>query len=310
VFERDGLRARQPRAPLPPLVVVVVNWNGVHYLRDCLASLRDSRYHGLRVILVDNGSVDDSVAWTRQHHPGVEIIEAGANLRWAGGNNLAMAQLMEDAGEPLVLLLNNDTVVPEGSLQTLARALADDPSAWLATPRICYADDPARVWYDGGVVGSRSGWCRHAGIRQLAGRLDPQPRYVDYGTGCALLVKHAALRRLGLLDETFHFYGEDSDYSLRARAAGGLILHVPRALVLHKVSASLGQESPYRAWLRSRSHVHLLRKHWPRRRWPLLALAQAGYFGGHMAWNLWHGRPATALAIWQGAIDELAGREG
>ncbi len=310
MFERDGLRSRQPRTPLPPLVVVVVNWNGVHYLRDCLASLRDSRYHGLRVILVDNGSSDGSVSWTRQHHPGVEIIEAGANLRWAGGNNLAMARLMDDGSAPLVLLLNNDTVVPEGSLQTLARALVEDPRAWLATPRICYADDPARVWYDGGVVGSRSGWCRHDGIRKLAGRLDPRPRYVDYGTGCALLVKHEAMRRLGLLDDTFHFYGEDSDYSLRARAAGGLILHVPRALVLHKVSASLGQESPYRAWLRSRSHVHLLRKHWPRRRWPLLVLAQAGYFAGHMAWNLWHGRPATALAIWQGAIDELAGRDG
>ena len=294
--------------PLPPLVVVIVNWNGMGVLRDCLASLRDSRYHGLRVILVDNGSTDNSVPWTRQHHPGVEIIEAGENLRWAGGNNVALRRLLAEDGDPLILLLNNDTIVPEGSLHTLARALAADPLAWLATPRICYAADPARVWYDGGVVGRHSGWVRHDGIRKLAGRLDPQPRYVDYGTGCALLMTSEALRRLGLFDESFHFYGEDADYSLRARAAGGRILHVPRSLVLHKVSATLGQESPQRAWLRSRSHVRLMRTHWPRREWPLLLPSQAGYFAGHMAWNLWHGRLATALAIWQGAIDELSGR--
>jgi GT2 family glycosyltransferase len=309
VSDRDLPLVRTLRTPLPPLVVVIVNWNGLRDLRDCLASLRDCRYHGLRVIVVDNGSTDASVAWTRKHHPGVEIIEAGANLRWAGGNNLALRRLLAEDGEPLILLLNNDTLVPEGSLRTLALALAADPSAWLATPRICYADDPARVWYDGGVVGRRSGWVRHDGIRKLAGRLDPQPRYVDYATGCAVLLTTPALRRLGLLDESFYFYGEDADYSLRARALGGRILHVPRALVLHRVSASLGQESPHRAWLRSRSHVRLMRTHWPKRDWPLLLLAQAAFFAGHMAWNLWHGRLATALAIWQGAIDELTGRE-
>ena len=72
--DRDLPLPRGPRAPLPPLVVVIVNWNGLRDLRDCLASLRDCRYHGLRVIVVDNGSTDRSVAWTRQHHPGVEII--------------------------------------------------------------------------------------------------------------------------------------------------------------------------------------------------------------------------------------------
>jgi GT2 family glycosyltransferase len=292
---------------LPPLVVVIVNWNGMADLRDCLGSLRDCRYPGMRVIMVDNGSTDNSVAWTRRHHPGVEIIEAGANLRWAGGNNVALRLLAGEAEDPYILLLNADTIVPEGSLRSLALAMVADPTAWLATPRIIYAADPARVWYDGGIVGRRSGWVRHDGIRKLAGRLDPQPRYVDYGTGCALMLAPGVLARLGLLDESFHFYGEDADYSLRARELGGNILHVPRSLVLHKVSASLGQESPYRVWLRSRSHVRLMRTHWPRRQWPLLFLAQAGFFAGHMAWNLWHGRLATALAVWQGAIDELRG---
>jgi len=288
--------------------VVVVNWNGRPDLADCFGSLGDLDYPDLRVILVDNDSADDSVAWTRMHHPEVEIVETGANLRWAGGNNAALALLEEEGWDGAILLLNNDTMVVQGSLSRLVGSLMADPDAWAATPRICYADDPARAWYDGGVVGSWSGWVRHAGIRRLTGQLDPSPRYVGYGTGCALLLKPGISRRVGRLDESFYFYGEDADYSLRIRALGGRILHVPKALILHKVSASVGGTSPRKMWLRSRSHVHLLRKHWSRRRWPVLVVAQCGFLAGHVLWHLWQGRPSTARALVQGALDEIGGR--
>ena len=294
---------------LPSLCVVVVNWNGREILEDCLRSLGESGYPDLRIILVDNGSVDSSVAYVRKHHPGVELLCTPENLRWAGGNNLALEQL-EREGWPQdqVLLLNNDTVVPEGSLERLATALRDDPDAWAATPRIVYADDPSRVWYDGGLVGAWSGWVRHQGIRKLAGRLPVEPRHIEYGTGCALQVTRGALTRCGLLDTAYHFYGEDVDYCLRLRAAGGEILHVPRSVILHKVSVSLGAASPRKVYLRSRSHLRLLRTHWPARRWPVLLPAQVGYLGGHVAWHLWHGRPATSLALLQGILDEWRGR--
>ena len=294
---------------LPPLAVLVVNWNGRAVLPDCLRSLSESRYPGLRVLVVDNGSRDDSVQWLRIHHPGVEVLETGRNLRWAGGNNVGLRHLAAEGWSGLVLLLNNDTLVPEGSLRRLVGAMAERPEAWAATPRICYADDPARVWYDGGLVSPWTGWVRHAGIRQLTGRLRSEERFVDYGTGCAMLLSRRALDAIGELDEGFHFYGEDTDYSLRIRRAGGRILHVPRALVLHKVSASVGGgTSPRKAWLRSRSHVRLLRKHWRPWTWPMLIPSQLVFLTGHTCWHLWHGRPATALAVWQGALDELAGR--
>ena len=297
-------------SPTPPceLAVVVVNWNGRHDLGDCFASLQDSGLPRLRLILVDNGSEDDSVAWTAMHHPEVEIIETGENLRWAGGNNVALELLRAEGFEGCILLLNNDTIVPQGSLLRLTEAMSGDDRAWAATPRICYASDPARAWYDGGVIGSWSGWIRHDGIRQLTGNLDPKARYVDYGSGCALLLGPQVVAEVGLLDENFYFYGEDADYSLRIRAAGGRILHVPAALVLHKVSASVGSQSPRKIWLRSRSHVRLLRKHWPPRRRPVLILTQMAYLAGHSCWHLVNGRLATALAVWQGALDELRGR--
>jgi len=79
--------------------------------------------------------------------------------------------------------------------------------------------------------------------------------------------------------------------------------------VLHKVSASVGGgTSPRKAWLRSRSHLRLLRKHWRRRTWPVLAACQLAFLAGHAAWHLWHGRLTTAVAVWQGVVDELRGR--
>jgi len=294
--------------PLPRLTVVVVNWNGRHLLDDCLRSLLGNGYEPLDIILVDNGSHDGSVDWVRQRYPQVDVIEAGANLRWAGGNNLALRRLSrEDLTGRYILLLNNDTFVPEGSLVRLVRALDGEPRAWIATPRICFSFDPSRVWYDGGIAGRRTGWVRHAGLRRLAGRLSFQPRFVEWGTGCALLLAARALRALGELDEGFWFYGEDSDYSLRAGEAGGLILHVPSALVLHKVSDTLGGASPRKAYLKSRSHVRLLGRHWPRRNWPVLVPAQIGYYGALAAWHLFGGRWDTALAALRGVLDELRG---
>ncbi len=292
-----------------PLAIIIVNWNGRDVLGDCFASLSETNYPDRRLVMVDNGSQDDSVAWTQMHHPEVEIIETGENLRWAGGNNVGLRHLRQEGFNGHILLLNNDTIVPQGSLSRLVRALEEDPQAWLATPRICYAADPARAWYDGGIVGSWTGWVHHDGIRQLTGNLNPNLRYVDYATGCAMLLGPDVLEKVGELDEDFFFYGEDADYSLRVTALGGHIVHVPRSLVLHKVSASLKGDSPRKSWLRTRSHIRLLRKHWPARSWPVLVITQLAFLSGHTVWNLWHGRLGSALALWQGACDELVGRD-
>jgi hypothetical protein len=306
----SAARSERPgaEAPRPPLVVVVVNWNGRHLLAECLGSLLENGYEPLEIVLVDNGSTDDSLPFVREAFPDVRILASPENRRWAGGNNLALqALLAEGVAGRYVLLLNNDTFVPGGSLARLVSALAAEPAAWVATPRICYWHDPARVWYDGGIAGRRTGWIRHHGIRRLAGRLSFRSRFVEWGTGCALLLRDVALVRAGLLDESYYFYGEDSDYCLRLAAAGGRILHVPAALVLHKVSDALGGQSPRKAYLKARSHVQLLRRHWPRRRWPVLIPCQVGYYAGLVAWHLAGGRPETARACLLGLLDELRG---
>lgn len=291
----------------PWLSVVVVNWNGRPLLADCLGSLRDAGV-GVRTLLVDNGSADDSIAWTRERHPEVEILASPENLRWAGGNNLGLRALLDAGGEEPVLLLNNDTVVPPGSLERLVAALDETPEAWAATPRICYAEAPDAIWYDGGRVGRWTGWVAHDGIRKPAAPRPSARRFTDYGTGCALLLSRHALAAVGLLDEAYWLYAEDSDYSLRLRAEGGRIVHEPASLILHKVSRSLGAESPRKAYLKSRSHVRLLRTHWRRRTWPVLWPAQAAWTAAQAARHLVQGRPAAARAAVTGMLDGLSGR--
>ena len=293
---------------LPPLVVVVLNWNGREVLPACLHSLLSNGYGPLKILLVDNASRDGSVAMVKRDFPTVEIILASENLRWAGGNNLALQRVRaEPSPGRQLLLLNNDTIVPQGTLATLTTALVAEPQAWAATPRICFAHDPGRIWYDGGKVGHFSGWISHVGLRQRATSRPLLRQFVDFGTGCALLLSEEALHIVGDLDERFFLYGEDVDFSLRLRASGGKILHVPDAVILHQVSAALGATSPTKVYLRSRSHVHLIRKHWSGPRKLLAVAGLLTYFVGLAGWHLVGGRFAQAVAAWQGVGDELRG---
>jgi GT2 family glycosyltransferase len=291
----------------PSLAVVVVNWNGCDLLDDCLGSLHADDLD-LRVIMVDNGSHDDSVAHCREHHPQVDIIESPENLRWAGGNNLALRQLLQEGVPDGVLLLNNDTIVCKGALSRLMNVLTESGN-WAATPRICYADSPEILWYEGGQVGRWTGWVSHRGIRKRAVDYPVERSATEYGTGCALLLSRHALEVVGLLDEDYFLYGEDTDYSLRLRQAGGTIVHEPAAVVLHKVSRTTGADSPRKAYMKSRSHMMLLRRHWSRSLWPVLIPSQIAFLGAQSLWQLFHGRAQTALAGVVGALDELSGRD-
>jgi GT2 family glycosyltransferase len=293
---------------LPTLDVVIVNWNGRHLLGECIGSLLANGYDDLRIVLVDNGSKDDSVAWCRDAFPSVDVVASPENLRWAGGNNLGIDWLNRHGMSDYVLFLNNDTQVPEGSLANLMTAVAEEPQAWAATPRICYAERPGTIWYDGGRVGYFSGWVSHQGIRQMAGRRPLRKRFVGYGTGCALLVSRSALQLLESFDEDFFLYGEDTDFCLRLREAGGRVLHVPEALVLHKVSLTVGADSPAKSYLKTRSHIRLLLRHWPVRRWPLLLPSQLLFITAQAAWHLWHSRLPSALALFRGLFDEIQDR--
>ena len=135
---------------LPPRVdVIVLNWNGCNDTLACLISLARIDYENFRVVVVDNGSTDHSIESIRRIFPAVKIIENGANLGFASGNNRGIAEaLLSDVD--YVLLLNNDTEVDPGILHALVAAAEKMLEAGIFGPKIYYHSHKDKLWYAGG----------------------------------------------------------------------------------------------------------------------------------------------------------------
>ncbi len=292
------------------LAVVVLNWNGAADTLALLATLARCRVPAgwsAHVLVVDNGSTDGTVARVRAAFPEAETLALPANLRFAGGNNAGIRHAL-DHGADAILLLNNDTEADPALYERLLLALEQDPGAGAAAPLIYFAAPTDRIWYAGGACVVGLGWTAHRGLRE---RDLGQYRAVEptgYLTGCCLLAPRAVWEKVGLLDEGYHLYAEDADWSVRARRAGYRLLFVPTARLWHKVSAASGASSPFKIYQRTRGNLRLFARHargLERLSWPIgfgaycFALALSLLAKGHAA---------AAAAIPKAVLDALAGR--
>ncbi len=253
----------------PSIWIVVLNWNGLNDTVACLDSLRHLRYANRRVIVVDNGSTDGSVAALRcaATAPAIEIIEAGKNLGYAGGNNLGIRYAL-DHGADFVLVLNNDTTVDAMLLDELIAAAERNPAAGCFGPWIFYMRDSDRLWF------TRSEW-DHAvsafttpGKGRLVSELAREPTSTEYVCGAALFFRASVVRQIGLFDERFFLVYEDSDWCFRARRTGLECVSVPLARVWHKIGTSFGSEaSPLRTYFSARNKLLWAEKNVSRREW-------------------------------------------
>lgn len=251
---------------LPPNVaIVVLNWNGADDTLACLDSLAALTYPNFEVVVMDNGSTDDSASLIRMSFPKIRLIETGANLGFAEGNNVGIRAALE-AGADYVLLLNNDTIVAPDLLEAFAEAAAHNPDGGMFSAKIYYHAEPTKLWYAGAKWLSSKQCFEHVGI----GEIDYGKRYeaiaeTDYASGCALFVSAVVIGKLGLMDPKFFLTYEETDWCYRARAAGYRVLFVPSAKVWHKVSASFGGvESPLQLYFYSRNILLWAERHIPR----------------------------------------------
>jgi GT2 family glycosyltransferase len=228
---------------LKNVYVIVLNWNGKEDTLACLESLRKTDYGNYKVVLVDNGSEDDSVYAVREKFPEVEIVETGKNLGFAGGNNVGIEYAMK-AGADYIYLINNDTAVEPGYLKALVEAAEADPRVGLAGSKICYFSEPDRIWFAGGTINWLCNRGQHIGLDELDKGQYDEMREVGYLTGCSLLIRREAVERVGVLSDDYFLYYEDCDYSLRIKNAGYKNLYVPKSKIYHKVSRSTKPGSP------------------------------------------------------------------
>jgi GT2 family glycosyltransferase len=233
--------------PTPRLAIIIVNWNGWEDTLACLESLARTDYPDLRVIVVDNGSTDDSSARLRESPAEFTLIEAGENLGFAGGNNLGIRRALADGAE-LVWLLNNDTAVAPEAPQKLARfAMEHEGEAEFFGSWITLYDDPGMLWFGGGLYDWRTGALGNRYFNQAIHDLSSAGSVYEtaWVTGCSVVVHASQLETLGLMDEDLFLYQEEVEWQLRnnAKAPRGLILAEP--LVAHKVGRSTGGSRGY-----------------------------------------------------------------
>ncbi|HYF20672.1 MAG TPA: glycosyltransferase family 2 protein [Ramlibacter sp.] len=221
------------------LVVSIVNYRTPGLVCECVASLKRHFPVGvaLEIAVVENGSGDDSLARIRAAHPDIRLVTSGANLGFAGGNNL----VLKDCSADYVMLLNSDATVEAGTLEHLIGVLDADHRIGAVGARIVNADDgsdqdyPYRFPSLAAMVARAMIGAQHP----AAGRHDPIPLERLHGAG--MMLRGSLLRTVGLLDDGFFMYDEDVDWCTRAAASGWLLCLDPQARVLHHGGASTGR---------------------------------------------------------------------
>ena len=229
----------------PRVGIVVVNWNGAGQTTRCLrALLAMDLADQAAVVVVDNGSADDSVSRLRSEFPSVDVVALPRNLGYGGGCNAGVRYLRE-RGALYVWLLNNDTVADSGALRALLRAADEGDAPAILAPKILApaAGGEPRIWSAGGTL--RWPWLER-GMRceGAPARACDEPAVVPWASGCSLFAPVEAFERAGLFDERYFMYVEDVDWCLTARARGIPTVFVPDARVWHGVSRSVRTLDP------------------------------------------------------------------
>jgi GT2 family glycosyltransferase len=289
----------------PIVYVVTLNWNRRDDTLACIESLSQMEYPNFHIVVVDNGSTDDSVSAIQAHFPAVKVISNPANLGFAGGMNLGIEFALLH-GADYVFIMNNDTVVDRQLLSELVKEAERSPEIGIVGPKIYYYDAPDTVWFAGG---DRDRWTQ-AVTRMPRGRDDKRvnvPRAVNFLCGCGMLVRRNVLEQVGLFDPGYFMYYEDADYCIRVEQAGFNLYYVPTARMWHKAGASSGGEgSPVFLYYRRRALLRFLRHHVRGVQRPVLLFLRSGGILAEMLVELIRGRRDVARWLWRGLWEGMS----
>jgi GT2 family glycosyltransferase len=218
----------------PLVCTVILNWNGLADTRECVSSLQSIDYGNNRIVVVDNGSAGGEAAALRQEFAdAIHLIESATNLGFAGGANLGMRYALEQDAD-YVLLLNNDTMVDPAFFSALVDAAKGRSDAAALCPKSYYFDEPDVIYSTGGSVNLWTGTAKQIGRGQRDHAQFDRVVSRDYADGVCMLISRRALGIVGLLDEDYFAYWEETDWCVRAREKGLRCYYVPNAKIWHK----------------------------------------------------------------------------
>jgi GT2 family glycosyltransferase len=238
---------------MPRVSVVVVTYNSAADVDACFGSLAAARLHGAAVVAIDNASTDGTPARIRERHPWVAVVDAGANLGFAGGNGVGIRRALEEGAE-WIYLLNPDTDVDPSFLEEALAVGESDPRAAAVQSLLLLHPDRDRVNTAGNRIHFLGfGYCglyRAPRAAAPAGAVE-----IPFASGAAVLLRADALREVGAFDEFLFMYQEDQDLGVRLRLRGWRARLAPRSLVWHHYAFSRNPRKYY--WLERNRYIVL-----------------------------------------------------
>ncbi len=238
--------------------VVIPNYNGISFLKDCMESLRNQEYKDFSILVVDNDSKDDSVAFLKEEYPEAEIMVLDKNYGFSRAVNEGIAH----AKTPYVILLNNDTSSDRNYVGALVDCIEKDEKIFSVNPKMIQMYRP-ELLDDAGDLYCMLGWAFQRGVGQKATGYNKKRRIFSSCAGAAIYRK-SVFDEIGVFDEMHFAYLEDIDVGYRARIAGYKNIYCPDAVVYHVGSGTSGSKyNEFKVKLAARNGIYLNYKNMP-----------------------------------------------
>lgn len=250
----------QRTRPAPKVVIIVLNWNQKNLTLACLDSVMKADYPDYEVILIDNVSTDGSCEAVEKQFPAVTLIKSKKQLGLTDSRNIGIDYALRRSAD-YVMVLDNDTIIHKDMLAELVEVAERDDRVAVVAPKIYSFSEPKKLWALGGTVNFCKGEIRLLGYGELdRGQYDsPSAISVDYAIGCCSMIRAQVIHRIGKLDPGF-YYGEDTEFCLRARRFGYKIKAVTQAVMWHKDSRTWAKEDDVK-YIRVKAVMGVMRRY-------------------------------------------------
>lgn len=291
--------------------IILVNWNGSKDTIKCIESINKSHFNDYRIIVVDNGSTEENLRILKSTNLKFDLYEAKKNLGYTGGNNLGISKAMELETE-YVMLLNNDTLIEEDAITKLLNSADNKKDVGIFSPKIYFYPEIDLIWSADTKFNKLTLIGKMIGYKKSDLDKYNHSKFVDYVTGCAMLIRKEVIEKIGILDDNFFATCEDIDYCLRAKSYGYNILYEAGATVYHKEAASSGSyDSPQYIYYTTRGYF-ILHNKWAKNIIHLFFthFYYLIYCSKRILSFIFRGNLKGVLAIFLAIIDSILGRYG
>ncbi|MFY0686979.1 MAG: glycosyltransferase family 2 protein [Cyclobacteriaceae bacterium] len=236
--------------------IITINFNQIVLTIDLLESLSKQTYSNIELIVVDNGYKNDDSKILKNYYPNIKLIRSERNLGFAGANNIGI----KNATGELLFFINNDTIVPQNSIEKLVQAMSKNCTSGVICPLIVYHNAPSKLQYAG-----------YTKINPITGRnkaidfkkkmiIQEKVTLTPYAHGAAMMVTKDIIEKVGFMPENYFLYYEELDWSKQITGAGYKIYVYHGCHILHKESMTIGKASPLKVYFQTRNRILFMRR--------------------------------------------------